>query len=86
MSRVSGKKYYYQYLEDHHLDLPTPKRFTQDKVDTFIGYIFNDNMTKEAAANKSNMSTSTAYKYYNRYLKNQKRSASTSTSPGCSSF
>jgi transposase len=71
---------------DHNFDLPTPKRFTQDEIDKFIGYIVNDNMTTEAAANKSNVSNSTGYKYHNWYLKNQKRSASTPTSPGCFSF
>jgi transposase len=72
MCSSSGRKYYHQYLKDHHMDLPVPKQFTQEDLDQLVGYIDRDKMTILAASKKVNMCIKTARKYYHRYLNEQK--------------
>jgi transposase len=70
MPLCAGNRYYYQYLNDNHLDPPAPK-YTQDQVDTVIGYIVDDKMTIKAASVKANIKSSAAHYFYRRYLKNR---------------
>jgi hypothetical protein len=71
MCSDSGRKYYRQYLKDHHMDIPVPKHFTQEDLDQLVGYIVRDKMTILAASKKVNMCIKTARKYYHKYLNEQ---------------
>jgi transposase len=77
MSNTTGYKYYHRYLNNEKYDVPTPKHLTQDKIDEFIDYVADDKMSIAAASKKVNMSHTSGYKYYRKYLKNQKRDVPT---------
>jgi hypothetical protein len=72
MACSRGHKFYHQYLEDHNLDTPIPKRLTQDQKNALIGYIVNDKMSIRAASRKANMAYSSGHKFYHQYLNDQK--------------
>jgi response regulator of citrate/malate metabolism len=70
-STETARKYYQQYVKANNIELPVPKklkRFTQDEINQFVGYIIDDKMTVKAASEKANMVESTGSKYYRRYL------------------
>jgi transposase len=69
----SAGKYYRQYLIDNSMDIPVikNKRYTQDEINKFIGYIVDDKMSVIAASKKANMSAPTGIKYYRQYLKDR---------------
>jgi hypothetical protein len=46
-------------------------RFTPDKINEFLRYLYHDEMTIAAAAKKANMSEPTGRKYYEQYVENQ---------------
>jgi transposase len=73
VSFTSAYRHYYRYLEDHNIDVPIPKRHTQEQKSELIGYIIDNKMTIKAAAKKANMSQSTGNRYYHQYLKDHKR-------------
>jgi hypothetical protein len=70
MSTATGGKYYRQYLKDNDLYL-RPTKFSQEQIDKMISYIMDDKMTLIAASKKSNISESTARKYYHQHLKDR---------------
>jgi transposase len=55
------------------MDIPVikNKRYTQDEINKFIGYIVDDKMSVIAASKKANMSAPTGIKYYRQYLKDR---------------
>jgi transposase len=68
----STRNYYRQYLKDNRMEMPVSKmgkRYTQDEINEFIGYIVDDKMSIKAASKKANMCESTGRKYYGKYLK-----------------
>jgi molybdenum-dependent DNA-binding transcriptional regulator ModE len=80
ISLDSARKYYRQYLKDNNMEIPvkkTGKRYTQDDMNKFIGYIVNDKMSIRAASKKANMSCHYGTKYYHQYLHGQKRNRPT---------
>jgi transposase len=77
MKYSTGHYYYRQYLKDHNLDVPIPKRYTQEQKSVLIGYIVDNKMTVKAASKKAHMSGSTGHKYYHQYLKDLKSNGPT---------
>jgi hypothetical protein len=73
ISERTAKRHYLTYLNDPNHAILVPferiwKSFTQDQIDTLIGYIVNDNMSIEMASSKAKMSRGTANNYYQQYL------------------
>jgi hypothetical protein len=71
-SQSSTEKYDRQYVKDNNVEHPVPKnikRYTQDEINEFIGYIV-DKMSIPAASKKANMSPITSHRYY-QYLKDR---------------
>jgi hypothetical protein len=64
MSGPTGGKYYRQYLRDRNIEVPIPKRYTQEQKSELIRSIVDDKMTIMEASKKANMSYKSAHKYY----------------------
>jgi transposase len=73
MHETTGYKCYGQYLKDHNIDRSIRKYPIQDKIDKFIAYVVHDKLSIMAASTKVNVSFSSGYAYYRKYLKNKKR-------------
>jgi response regulator of citrate/malate metabolism len=72
MTRHTARYYHGKYLADPNRNIPspyTPLQCPQEKVDEVLGYLFDEKMTIKAASEKANMSTTTASKYFRKYLK-----------------
>jgi hypothetical protein len=70
MSRCFGEKYYRLYLKDPEHKIPAPQNHysTSEQIETMISYVVNDKLPVNRAAKLVNMGSTTAHRYYKRYL------------------
>jgi hypothetical protein len=75
ISPDSAGKYYRQYLIDNNMKIPiskTSKRYTQDEINKFIGYIVDGKMSVLAASRKANIHQDSLYRFYHKYCEGSK--------------
>jgi transposase-like protein len=77
VSITTAYRHYYRYLEDHNIDVPIPKRYTQEQKSELVGYIIDNKMSMSAAAKKAKMGLTTAHRHYYQYLNAQRRNGPT---------
>jgi hypothetical protein len=77
MCAHTGRKYYRKYLKDRNVGYSIRKHITQEQISQLLGYIADGKMSIHAASKKANMGFTSGYKYYQQYLKGQKRNVPT---------
>jgi hypothetical protein len=73
-SKDTARRYNRQYIDDNNMGTPIANvgnRFTHDKINGFLRYLFDEEMSIEAASKKANMSSPSGRRYYEKYLENQ---------------
>jgi hypothetical protein len=76
MSRNTATRHHRQYLIDNNMEILVhryTKPYSQEQKSELIRHIVDNKMSVNAASKKVNMYLRTAYKYYYRYRKDQKR-------------
>lgn len=73
LSESTTRKYYRIYVNDPQHKIPAPKTnlrspHFEQRLQRFFGYVMNDKMAIHAAAEKAEISTTTAKKYYTKCL------------------